>query len=411
MSPFRPIRLVACSVFCLSGVGVALFANATTYSLTGLGTLPDTNFSAAKRINNAGQVVGISFLIGSGTSHAVLWSGGSITSLDGLGPLNGAASINSSGQVVGDSSTPGAQKVNTAVLWSAGTLTPTDLGAVGILRDGRGSFAYDINDAGQVVGAGDGGAILWSGGSATPLGALVGTDGLARGINNIGQAVGYSRAADGLLHATLWSSGSIVDLGTPGEMSNANDINDMAQVVGYRYIPPISGDAVVVPVLWNAGIPTDLPVLGGTNSSAYAINTAGSVVGYSYIGGVQRAMIWENGLPTDLNTVVDGSGAGWTLNFAADINDVGQIVGYGTNSLGQTRGIVLTPIPEPGTYALMLVGLGLVGLALSRRKRAESNGITNMRQRTQRDYNQQWYWQPGELLPERGPDLGRAIGE
>ncbi len=37
--------------------------------------------------------------------------------------------------------------------------------------------------------------------------------------------------------------------------------------------------------------------------------------------------------------------------------------------------------------------------------------LANMRQRTQRDYNQQWYWQPGELLPERGPDLGRAIGE
>jgi hypothetical protein len=35
--------------------------------------------------------------------------------------------------------------------------------------------------------------------------------------------------------------------------------------------------------------------------------------------------------------------------------------------------------------------------------------LANIRQRTAKEYGQQWYWQPGELTPERGPDLGAAI--
>lgn len=37
--------------------------------------------------------------------------------------------------------------------------------------------------------------------------------------------------------------------------------------------------------------------------------------------------------------------------------------------------------------------------------------LNSIRQRTMRDYGQSWWWEPGELTPDRGPDLGRAIGE
>lgn len=37
--------------------------------------------------------------------------------------------------------------------------------------------------------------------------------------------------------------------------------------------------------------------------------------------------------------------------------------------------------------------------------------LAQIRQRTQRDFNQEWYWRPGESLPERGPKLERMVGQ
>jgi hypothetical protein len=36
--------------------------------------------------------------------------------------------------------------------------------------------------------------------------------------------------------------------------------------------------------------------------------------------------------------------------------------------------------------------------------------LAQIRQRTQRDFNQEWWWNPGETTPDRGPEFGRAIG-
>jgi hypothetical protein len=35
--------------------------------------------------------------------------------------------------------------------------------------------------------------------------------------------------------------------------------------------------------------------------------------------------------------------------------------------------------------------------------------LANVRQRTLKDYGQEWYWQPGEFAPDRAPDVSRAI--
>lgn len=37
--------------------------------------------------------------------------------------------------------------------------------------------------------------------------------------------------------------------------------------------------------------------------------------------------------------------------------------------------------------------------------------LSSIRQRTQREYGQDWWWTPGEVAPERAPDFGKAIGE
>jgi probable HAF family extracellular repeat protein len=106
----------------------------------------------------------------------------------------------------------------------------TDLGTLG----GSYSYAYGINDSGQVVGysrtaGGLDHAFMWSGGTMTDLGTLGGTYSRAYGINSSGKIVGYSDAV-WYNHAFLWSGGVMTDL-TPGlEGSAATAINDSGQI-------------------------------------------------------------------------------------------------------------------------------------------------------------------------------------
>ncbi len=71
-------------------------------------------------------------------------------------------------------------------------------------------------------GNSEGGGVIahateWSGGSVIDLGGLPGsTASIASGINDAGQAVGYSSVGD-VGYATEWSSGSVINLeGLPG---------------------------------------------------------------------------------------------------------------------------------------------------------------------------------------------------
>src|SRR5947209_5834169 len=70
----------------------------------------------------------------------------------------------------------------------------------------------------------------------------------------------------------------------------------------------------------------DLGTLGGSNSQAFAINTAGQIVGYAYIttgDAVSHAASWAN----SGSSAVDLGTLGGHFSHAKGINDSGQIVG------------------------------------------------------------------------------------
>lgn len=195
------------------------------------------------------------------------------------------------------------------------------------------SVAQAINDAGQVVGNGNGTDRAFitgpNGVGMSYLDTLGGAKSFALDINNSGQVAGYSLTGSGEIHAYITgANGSgMTDLGTlGGDFSIAYGINDWGQVVG---VSSTEGNAAYHAFITGPGGVgmTDLGTLGGDYSVAYGINNAGEVVGASSIAGstTQHAFVTGAGGTgmADLNTL-----NGTSDSAAWDINSSGQIVGF-----------------------------------------------------------------------------------
>lgn len=263
-----------------------------------LGTLGGLS-AVANDINDAGQVTGVSETGGSpGHAKAFLYSGGVMHDIGDLGgavPSSVGYAINNTGEITGVSHS---ERALDAFLYSDGTMRPLDLPRDAC--DQLPSFGYDINDSGQITGYAyrltalgcRGTAFLYDDGEMLLIGALLPEfSTIGYGINDSGQ-VALQAIGTGEAGGYLYTEGRMEEIGD------------------------------VIP---------------------WAINNSGWVVGQTGLGGsTSRAFLYVDGELFNLDDlVVDLSG--WDhLRSARDINDAGQIAGFGLTTSGEFRAFLLT---------------------------------------------------------------------
>jgi probable HAF family extracellular repeat protein len=342
------VRAIArCLVLCVILTAAADGYCAILYSVVDLGTLGG-GFSEAFALNNLGHVTGRS-TTSSGQIHAFHYNGASMTDLGTLGGTQSEGNgINDSDLVVGWSYNASG---NTRAFYYSGSIT--DIGTLG----GNHGLAYDVDNAGVIVGElvdNSPRPFQYSGTITTLANPTGGTGYRARAINNTGQIAAYVGIGSGA-RAFIYDGATRTDLGTlGGDISEPFDINATGHVVGYAQLIPATGNPTHA--FFYDG--TTMVDLGGSSfSAAYALDDADNVVGTD--NGV--AFLYQGAGLVDLNTLISPS-SGWFLQSAQDINNNGQIVGYGTHD-GQHHAFLLNPVPEPS--GIVLAALAAAALAWS----------------------------------------------
>jgi len=321
---------------------------------------------------------------------AEVWYKGRVVDLGqpGLKGQNSQAfSVNAWGQAVGEAQTgsPDPQSEDfcgfaALGLASSGTTCLPFLWQDGVMHPlptlgGNNGLANQINSTGQTVGMAEkdkpdstcpsGGPqklefkpVAWQNGTARELPTYAGDpDGNAHAINDSGQAAGGSGVCAAFnpiwltnlqpLHALLWESGKVVDLGNLGGTGHGDgimalDLNNHGQVIGSSDLP---GDASFHAFLWTheTGMRDLGTVQGDVDSAAIGINDIGQVVGVSLDANFNpRAFLRQGQEMIDLNTLIP-AGSPLYLASACSINAAGEIVGFAFDSSGNVHAYLAVP--------------------------------------------------------------------
>jgi probable HAF family extracellular repeat protein len=210
----------------------------------------------------------------------------------------------------------------------------------------------------------------------TELGTLGGTVGSADSINNKGWVSGFANLlGDREEHAVLWLNGGITDLGTIGGPNSSVGFpakNDEGLIVGFsqtsnidrlgegwNYTCTPSGhrcqgtNLITLGFVWQNGVMTSLPTLGGNISEAFGVNNLGQVVGFAETktqdaNCVRPQMLDYEAVMWNPNGDVQATllpFPGDSVSVAVGINDNGQVVG--------ASGACAPLSPSIGAHALL----------------------------------------------------------
>lgn len=400
---------------CVALLAVAhAHAQATIY---GIGDLPGGK--TYSQVNDATKVGGVIYAVGGSTAthatnnndRAVLWtssSGGTLVSIPdfvnntpGTGGVIATAITPDGAAIAGRLHADATLGVTSAALITTSGLTSINLGNLG---SGLSSQAVGISDNGAVLY----GSVPYNAGDTTKT-----------------QLVRYTNSA-GSIAAVPFLSGT-TNMFISSQAAISADGDKVVGIVNNGGGLSTAGTTAFVYSHTGTDLSADVPYLaGGTWNGGLAINSAGTLgliggnstsyslgqlylyndttnidlgspnAGYSLLGGgglnadgsVVTATFSVSGTPTgfvrnsagwfSLSTMAAAAGAdltGWSaLNIFGMSPDATLVWGNGLHN-GNTEGFVLefgsgvlTAIPEPSTYA-MIVGLGALGLAAWRRKK------------------------------------------
>jgi probable HAF family extracellular repeat protein len=365
------------------------------YDFIDLGTLGGA-MSQAYGVNDYGQIVGVSTLA-DGTQRAFSYLSGS--GMTDLGTLGGASSIaydiNNLGQITGvaDTSYYSADpsiypRTSEAFLYSSGVMT--GLGGLQFTTtpaSGGSSHTYlfdsvgmAINNLGQVTGKGFYGtpgvysppgiggfhAVSWQNGTiqqlALPTGGAFLTSAYGSAINDAGVILAISENKPFLYDGSILSAlGSI--LGSNTIAISITDINESGMVVGIGYT---ASQLIPMAFVYHNGQVDILPSPSvQTIGSTYALNDIGQVVG-DEVGGDD--LLWNQGHFFKLNDITQDL-KGFHIEHTKDINNQGQIVGWGTTSDGSTHAFMLSPVVVPEPSSLLLLATAGCLLLAGRQRR------------------------------------------
>lgn len=318
------LAVVITAVFNAGAAAQAKNQSQASYLLFTLPTLGGTA-GAANAVNDLGWAMGDANLPGDQTQQAALWIDRKLIRLGTLGGPNSdvpwPSVKNNKGLIVGVSDTSTVQPLGE--VWSC-------------------ALAFFTTPASGNTCQG----FLWQNGIMSAIPTLGGVNGVATGINNLGQAIGWAETP---LHDTtcnppqvLQFEAYVYDVKTkqmqilppfgddPDDAATA--INNKGQIVGISGIcsNAVGGASAIHAVLWENGTVTDLGNLGGLAwNTPTSINNHGDVVGFGNTSGDQNAgfspvaFFWtkDHGIQ-NLGTL-----PGDSISIAWSINNKGQIVG------------------------------------------------------------------------------------
>ena len=352
----------------LLAISSAAWAAPPTYRVTELeGFVPTA-------INNRGQIVG------NAADGGVLYSDGTITH---LGAGVNARDLNDMGHVTGSSSAG-------AFVWRDGTLTRIG-GGIGQSINNQGWVAGNWYVTALVPGSSevevlerafiyDGNAThdaleFYDPGSPYSPGGMWAYHTGAYEIDESGHVAGYVSGFNGEI-ATVFAPGGMRDV-SPSRQSihyRATTLNDHGQAAGYGD----QGDAF----FYDGTASGALPTASFLTAEPVALDQNGrTLINYAVdINFYYSPLLFEGGVAYDISDHLGLSGSEVFMVQAFDMNDAGQIIaagaprseeipnGGGWEGSSSMRYYLLTPVPEPSSYALMAAGLMLLASRVYQRR-------------------------------------------